>query len=185
MGILIQSIIETTAGEIENSYVVVSSYKVLKSTYEIQYSVRYFSEKKHWKQTLAETVEDIGKQPSLPNNAIFPTNSVLFEKKGEFIDVALPTFFSIIPTKTKNIKIPIFEQQEKEVLQPYVSFNKKGEEVILERKVISSVSVKVDEKIEKKELIDYKAFEDPTKFIYSHLKKELKSILPGVKLKDD
>lgn len=185
MGIIIQNNIETNVGEIENAYVVVSSYKVLKTSQEIQYSIRYFSSKEYWEQSLPKTIEEASTQPDIPSNAIFSPNSILFENNEEFLDISLPSHFRLKPTKIKTISTPIFETQEQETIVPYVSFNREGKEITLERKVIKPVEVKIGENKTEQKVINYDAFKEPTKFIYNHLKTELKSLLPGVRLKDN
>lgn len=184
MGLTIKSEIETNIGNIKSPYIVISDYSVSKTSAEISYRINYFASKEYWKKTLSTKVSELSIPKNLPSNAIFSPN-VLYEYKGELTEVILPQFFRINLAEKKVIETPITERKEiiKEV--PYISFDENGDEITRyrEKTVVEEVEVG-KEKIEE-EIINYDLFDNPIVFAYSHLKKELESLLIGVTIENN
>lgn len=185
MGLIIRSSLETDIGNVDSPYVVITSYKVLKTQAEIGYSVGYFSNKKYWEDSLPYSIEDIGNPKELPFESRFSPGGVIYPKDKEWVEVNLPTHFNVKLSKIKNVEVPILEDKEIIKKTPYVTFDKEGNEITAyeEEKIIDQVEV--GKETVEKELIDYKSFDNPINFAYKHLKSELEKLLINIKIEDN
>lgn len=185
MGLTIKSTIETNIGDVNSPYVVISNYSVSKTSAEISYRVNYFTNKEYWKQSLPTKISELSIPKNLPPNVIFSPGTILYEYKKEWVEVSLPQFFRVKLSEKKSIEIPITEKQEIVKKVPYISFDENGDEITKHReiKVIEEVEIG-KEKIEE-EIINYDLFDNPIAFAYTHLKKELETLLVGVKIENN
>lgn len=185
MGLTIKGIIETDIGDVKDPYVVISNYNVSKLSAEMSYRITYFSNKEHWESFLPSKISELSIPKELPSDARFSPGSILYECKEELVEVSLPEFFRIKFAEKKVIEVPIIEEQEVIKKIPYVSFNKKGEEITKYREEVVIEEVEVGKEKIEEEIIDYDLFNNPLSFAYSHLKKELETLLVGVKIKNN
>lgn len=185
MGLTIKTDIETNIGDVNFPYVVISDYKVSKTSAEIFYNINYFTSQDYWKMTLSSKVSELSIPKNLPIEARFSPGNILYEYDSEWIEVSLPQFFRVKLSETKIIETPITEKQEVIKKVKYISFDKNGDEITKyrEEKVIEEVEIGKEKSEE--EIINYDLFDNPINFAYSHLKKQLEELLVGIEIENN
>ena len=184
MGLIVQTPLETNVGDIESFYAVIPNYTVNRNTGYIKFSIAYFTDKKYYDLTKPSTLEETYKTITLPSDARFNPAQVLYGQNDDWNEISLPQYIETYFVNKEETEIPIYEKQEITKKVPYVSFDKEGNEIEIEREEIVEEEVIVDYKTEVKEVIDYKLVEKPLKFAYKHLSEILSVLLPKSKVKN-
>lgn len=189
MGLIIRSQLETDIGHIDSPYVVISDYKISKTSAEIGYRISYFTSKEYWKQSLPYEVSDLEIHRSLPLEARFSPSNVLYPHNDDgalrWVEVNFPQYFNIKLSEVTEVEVPIIEEKEVKKQIPYVTFDSEGNELIKYDEEIIIEKVEVGKEKVKKELIMHKYFDNPMEFAYNHLKQELSSLLPEIIIEDN
>lgn len=179
MGFILNVDLETGSGPTQEAYVRIDNYRFNKVTSEIQLTTTCWLDVEKAHSFNREYLD----QPLGNAIGLVPANVLYYpDVDSDGIEVTIPNIFKGSVATRKEIEIPTYEEVEKIVQVPYVSFDENGDEitlykdeVVVEKEVISTEKVT-------KDVIDTELVTNIYEFGYGIIKDKLKEFFPEDKI---
>ena len=179
MGYVLNIDLETSQGPSYEVYVRIESMVVNRVTAKLRLQLTYWLDKEHALKTNRIYVDEELRALSgmIQDKVLYYENE---ESEGK--EIILPFMIEEDIAEEVEIDIPIFEKQKVVRKVPYISFDENGEEITLERDVITEKEVQVGTEKEIRKVINYKLVENIYEYSYSKIKEKLGEFIPKDKI---
>lgn len=177
MGLLLQADLETNLGASKKVYVRIENINLNRTFGKVKVAVTYWINQEHSEQFKHSTLRH-------PQGQISNT-VVLYDDKGvEGEEKTLPTYFEFDLSKPKRVKIPVYEVKEVTDEVPFFRFDDLGRKQTSYRTVKRKEKVKVGEKDDLTQVLDFDIEKTLISWCYGQIKAQLAQIIPGNLLED-
>lgn len=179
MGFRLNVDLETGSGPTQEAYIRIDNYRFNKVTSEILLTTTTWLNVKKAQNFNRKYLDE-----NLKNaEGLIPADVLYYDSpESEGVDVKIPIVYKAPIVEEKEIEFPIFEDQQKIVSVPYVSFDENGEEITKYKDEIQTEKVQIDTYKEVKEVINTELLKNLYEFSYEVIKKELAKLFPEDKI---
>lgn len=179
MGLLIRADVDTSLGSSKEVYIRIENINLNRTFGKVKVAVTYWIDQNHSELFKHSTKRHPKGQ--IVNKLIF------FSEEDPSLDgmmVELPTCFEFELTKPKQVKLPIYETKQVTEEVPYVKFDEMGRRSTAFRTVSRQVKVKVGEKNDLTQVLDFDIEKTLISWCYGQIKSQLAEIIPVDFLED-
>lgn len=177
MGLLIHADIDTNLGSSKKVYIRIENINLNRTFGKVKIAVTYWVDQDHSEQFKHSLLRH-------PKGQISNFLILYSEQNKEGEEVELPTYFEMNLHKPEKVKVPIYEVKEITEEVPYITFDNLGRRYTTYRTVKRNEKVKVGEKDEITQVLDFDIEKTLISWCYGQVKAQLAKIIPGDLLED-
>jgi hypothetical protein len=177
MGLVIHSDLDTNLGTSKKVYIRIENINLNRTFGKVKVAVTYWINQEYSEQF----------KHSIHRHPLGQiSNFLILYDEGSFegIEVTLPTYFEFDLAKPKRVKVPVYEVKEISEEVPYITFDELGRKQTAFRTVKRNEKVKVGEKDELTQVLDFDIEKTLIAWCYGQVKARLAEFIPGNLLED-